>query len=107
MSTMVEKVARALTETQIRTANELFKLTNPRRVRTEERIMAAVESGWRLNEKDARSAIEAMMEPTPEMLKAVDEEEDRRGYVHAANETMSAEDAWPVMIQAALKEEAQ
>lgn len=70
MSTMIERVARALTETQIRTANELFKLTNPRRVRTEDRIMAAVESGWRLNEKDARAAIKAMMDPTGEVQEA-------------------------------------
>jgi hypothetical protein len=59
---MVEKVARALTETQVRTANELFKIADPRRVRTEEQIIAAIESGWRMNRADARAAIEAMRE---------------------------------------------
>ena len=100
MSTMIEKVARAITEVQIRTANELFKLTNPRRVRTEERIMASVESGWRLNEKEARAAIEAMMEPTSDVEISVD--------LHCNFKPWEGDGkrAWQAGVQAALKEEA-
>ena len=68
MSEMVERVARALFETQVRCANELFKISDPRRVRTEDQIMASIEAGWRLNEKDARAAIEAMRVSTNEMI---------------------------------------
>ncbi|MEK1908155.1 MAG: hypothetical protein AAAB13_20475 [Pseudomonas sp.] len=53
----------------------------------------------------ARAAIEAMRIPTKAMLDAVSEEEERRGYVASAYESMDAEAAWPVMIDAALKEE--
>lgn len=103
MTTMVERVARALTETQIRTANELFKLTNPRRVRTEERIIAAVESGWRLNEKDARAAIEAMMEPTPRMIS---EGESAASFgIGRPHDDEAVPRVWEWMLQAALKEE--
>lgn len=55
----------------------------------------------------ARAAIEAMREPTKAMLDAVSEEEERQGYVAAAYESMDAESAWPVMIDAALKDNAQ
>lgn len=67
MNTMIEKVARALTETQIRSANELFKLSDPRRVRTEDQIIASIDASWRMNEKDARAAIGAMSEPDDSM----------------------------------------
>lgn len=70
---MIERVARAITENQMRTANELFKISDQRRVRTEEQISASIEAGWPMNTKDARAAIEAMREPTPDMEEAADE----------------------------------
>lgn len=97
---MVERVARALTEAQIRSANELFKLSNPRRVKTEEQIAASIESGWTLNAKDARAAIDAMREPTIEMRASYDE-------THRKTFTKSgfAIKAYRAMIEAALNEE--
>ncbi len=59
---------------------------------------------WTLYVGDAKAAIEAMRMPTAGMVKAVEAEEDKRGYVASAYECMSAEDGWPVMIDAALKE---
>lgn len=50
----------------------------------------------------ARAVIEAMMEPTSKMLDAAADEEDRRGYF--SHENLIAEEVWPIMIQAALKE---
>jgi hypothetical protein len=52
----------------------------------------------------AKAAIEAMRGPTASMIKAVEAEEDKRGYAASAYECMSAEDGWPIMIDAALKE---
>ncbi len=52
----------------------------------------------------AIAAINAMRDPTKAMLKAVEDEEEKRGYVYAAGETMDCELSWPVMIDAALKE---
>lgn len=103
MSEMIERVARALIETQIRTANELFKISDPRRVRAEEQIIASVETGWRMNEKDARAAIEAMREPTLEMVLAglnCDAWADNEGN---AVEMLSG--TFTAMIDAALKEQ--
>lgn len=95
MRTMVETVARALTEQQMRTANELFKISDARRVRTDEQIAAFVDGGWRINEKDARVAIEAMRKPTEYMNEA--------GRDH--NFDRYASPAWEAMIDAALNEE--
>ncbi|RVI91811.1 hypothetical protein [Sinorhizobium meliloti] len=53
----------------------------------------------------ARAAIEAMMEPTDAMLDAVADEEDRRGIPSGVIGALIAEEAWPLMIQAALKEQ--
>jgi len=50
----------------------------------------------------AKAAIAAMREPTEEMLKAVDDEEERLGYIDSAYETIGVNEAWPVMIDAAL-----
>lgn len=112
MTTMVEKVARALTEVQIRSANELFKLTNPRRLRSEERIIAAIDSGWRLNEKDARAAIEALMEPTKEMVSAgyekINENIDFWNYESGGGysvDDIAPSETWRAMIEEALKEQ--
>lgn len=58
-----------------------------------------------LTREMARAAIEAMMEPTSKMLDAAADEEDRRGYF--SHENLIAEEVWPIMIQAALKEEGQ
>lgn len=86
---MVEKVARAL-------------VANPPIERFEER------DGETILIRDfgpsARAAIEAMREPTAAMVLAVSTEEKRRGYF--SHEAMDADDAWPIMITAALKEEA-
>ncbi|RVG88689.1 hypothetical protein [Sinorhizobium meliloti] len=54
----------------------------------------------------ARAAIEALMEPTDAMLDAVADEEDRRGIPSGVIGALIAEEAWPLMIQAALKEQA-
>lgn len=90
MTTMVEKVAKAIYEGRNGTgAMPWITISSAHR----ETYLAG-----------ARAAIEAMMVPTPEMLKAVEDEEKRQGYCYAAYECMSAEDGWPVMIQAALKE---
>lgn len=53
----------------------------------------------------ARVAIEAMREPTEAMVEAVAKAEEEQGYCKSAYESMSAEDAWPIMIDAALKGE--
>lgn len=106
MSTMVERVARALTETQIRSANELFKLSDPRRVKTEEQIVASIEAGWRMNEKDARAAIEAMMEPSDEMLDKMNDVWVDAGEVAINVCFEDLRDLFRVGIQAALKEQA-
>lgn len=50
----------------------------------------------------AVAAIKAMRIPTKAMLDAVETEEEKRGYVASAYETMDAETAWPIMIAAAL-----
>lgn len=50
----------------------------------------------------ARAAIEAMRMPTANMVLAVTKEEKRRGFF--SHEAMDADDAWPIMIDAALKE---
>lgn len=68
--------------------------------------MGALAHTLPIERRIAIAAIKAMRTPTKAMLDAVEAEEDRRGYVAAAYESMSAEDAWPVMIDAALKENA-
>lgn len=40
-------------------------------------------------------------EPTEAMMEAVDKAEDALGYCHVANESMSCDLAWPIMINAA------
>lgn len=50
----------------------------------------------------AKLAIAAMRIPSKAMLDAVEAEEEKRGYVASAYETMDAETAWPIMIAAAL-----
>jgi hypothetical protein len=52
----------------------------------------------------ALAAIKAMRTPSKAMLDAVEAEEDRRGYIASAYESMDAEAAWPVMIDAALND---
>lgn len=97
--TMIERVARAITENQMRTANELFRLSDQRRVRTEEQIAASIETGWPINTKDARAVIEAMREPSSWMLnEAVQIYEDQKGNV-------AGFEYWQRMIDAALKEQ--
>ncbi|RVD36868.1 hypothetical protein EN742_21550 [Mesorhizobium sp. M4A.F.Ca.ET.020.02.1.1] len=50
----------------------------------------------------ARAAIQAMREPTQAMLDAVSKAEEDGGYIAAAFEHMEVDDAWPIMIDAAL-----
>ncbi|MDX0227168.1 hypothetical protein RWA06_04635 [Sinorhizobium meliloti] len=89
MSTMVERVARAI------------ELAGWKYARQQ-----AVGNIPDMCEAMARAAIEAMMEPTDAMLDAVADEEDRRGIPNSVIDALIAEEAWPLMIQAALKEQA-
>ena len=86
MSTMVEKVAQAIADN----------------------INAALPDGVEIDAHyAARAAIEAMKEPTEAMLNAVADEEDKRGIPNSVIDALIAEEAWPLMIDAALKEEGQ
>lgn len=60
---------------------------------------------WEKTKEVAREAIRAMRTPSKAMLDAVEAEEEKRGYVASAYETMDAETAWPIMIDAALNEQ--
>lgn len=62
MSTMIERVARAMLYRQIK-ANGVLK--------TEAEINSYVDGCWQDCEEDARTAIEAMREPTDAMRNAV------------------------------------
>lgn len=55
-----------------------------------------------IREALAVAAIKAMRIPSKAMLDAVEAEEEKRGYVASAYETMDAETAWPIMVDAAL-----
>ncbi|ASQ11852.1 hypothetical protein CDO22_17820 [Sinorhizobium meliloti] len=94
MSTMVERVARALC------VNEGENPDSPTPHNPH------VDFVWQYYRGPARAAIEAMMEPTDAMLDAVADEEDRRGIPSGVIGALIAEEAWPLMIQAALKEQA-
>lgn len=52
------------------------------------------------HDEDARAVLAAMREPTEAMLDAVDREEKISGHIHYDN--MPADQAWPIMIDAAL-----
>ena len=89
MMNMIERVARALAASD--SGPEGSKLF---RIHWEE-----FEPGYM---NSARAAIEAMMEPTPEMIAAVDKVQENGSYV--MYETVEWQDAWPVAITAALEE---
>ena len=55
-------------------------------------------------ERRARAAIAAMRTPSEAMLKAMTDAEEKSGCSYAAFEHMYVEDAWPIMIDAALQE---
>lgn len=86
MTTMVEKVARAIWE-----SHELGEFDTA----------SIVDRGFHLNA--ARAAIEAMMEPTPGML-AAGEDEDTFMANGVLVERSDAAHHYVAMIQAALKE---
>lgn len=92
MTDMVETVARAIFSAN--TGTDYYEVYHPG--------FEYEQAHW---ETLARAAIEAMRTPTKAMLGAVEAEEDRRGYVAAAYESLDAEAAWPVMIDAALNED--
>lgn len=92
MSTMVERVARAIYEKRNGAG------CRPWSIQTKVHKAAYLD--------DASAAIEAMMEPTEAMLDAVADEEDKRGIPNSVIDALIAEEAWPLMIQAALKEQA-
>lgn len=114
MSTMVERVARAIEDADIGYSIRLTRLVDGIATYTltdsdREGELEFPSHGEALEyitrkkiERKARAAIEAMMEPTSKMLDAAADEEDRRGYF--SHENLIAEDVWPIMIQAALKE---
>ena len=86
MSTMVEKVARALHRAHYERGRHLYEDLLWDRLGKFEQEM------WMFS---ARAAIEAMIEPTPAMIEAAQYTADP--YI----------ESWPVMIQASLKEEGQ
>jgi hypothetical protein len=88
MSTMVERVARAM--------HEAVSPATPWEPKDDGYYQAQYTS--------ARAAIGAMMEPTSKMLDAAADEEDRRGYF--SHENLIAEEVWPIMVKAALEEKA-
>lgn len=117
MSEMVERVARAIDEADVGYSINLTRLVDGVSTYTlryhglsdllefgsydeaSEHVRAA------RDERRARAAIEALMEPTDAMLDAVADEEDRRGIPSGVIGALIAEEAWPLMIQAALKEQ--
>lgn len=97
MTEMVERVARALAVHHY--AKRFSKPLDDSHV-----VMNAA-ANWNIFAEQAAEAIKAMRIPSKAMIDAVEAEEDRRGYIASAYESMDAEAAWPVMVDAALNEQ--
>lgn len=98
MVTMVERVARALCRADGKDPDA------PRKISACVGEISMME--WQYHYPFmALRAIEAMREPTDEMVRAVESAEDDSGYIAAAGEHIDWGDAWTIAINAALQKE--
>lgn len=67
--TMIERVARAIIRARVLNHYRVWKPAKPP---TEELIAKNVEAHWHIAVDDARAAMSAMSDPTPEMIDAID-----------------------------------
>lgn len=97
MTTMVERVARAIT---ISVYNTTFGRVSP--VKSDEEFNKHIEREWKNYIPEARAAIEAMREPTEDMLRA---NKDSGFTWNCIVDCEGVSMAYDMMIDAALKKE--